>query len=90
MDLILAATGSVAGLGNIWGFHMAGTNGGGAFVLIYLACILIIGLPIMMAEIIIGRRASSSPVNSMKSAALDSNRSLIGSLLDGADWLLVY
>ena len=54
---------------------MAGTNGGGAFVLIYLACILIIGLPIMMAEIVIGRRASSSPVNSMKSAALDSNRS---------------
>ena len=73
---ILAATGSAVGLGNIWGFpYMAGTNGGGAFVLIYLACILIIGLPIMMAEIVIGRRASSSPVNSMKSAALDSNRS---------------
>ena len=54
---------------------MAGTNGGGAFVLIYLACILIIGLPIMMAEIVIGRRASSSPVNSMKSAAVDSSRS---------------
>ena len=73
---ILAATGSAVGLGNIWGFpYMAGTNGGGAFVLIYLACILIIGLPIMMAEIVIGRRASSSPVNSMKSAAIDSNRS---------------
>ena len=73
---ILAASGSAVGLGNIWGFpYMAGTNGGGAFVLIYLACILIIGLPIMMAEIVIGRRASSSPVNSMKSAALDSNRS---------------
>ncbi len=73
---ILAATGSAVGLGNIWGFpYMAGTNGGGAFVLIYLACILIIGLPIMMAEIIIGRRASSSPVNAMKFAALDSNRS---------------
>ena len=73
---ILAATGSAVGLGNIWGFpYMAGTNGGGAFVLFYLACILIIGLPIMMAEIVIGRRASSSPVNSMKSAALDSNRS---------------
>ena len=73
---ILAATGSAVGLGNIWGFpYMAGTNGGGAFVLSFLACILIIGLPIMMAEIVIGRRASSSPVNSMKSAALDSNRS---------------
>jgi NSS family neurotransmitter:Na+ symporter len=73
---ILAATGSAVGLGNIWGFpYMAGTNGGGAFVLIYLACIVVIGLPIMMAEIVIGRRASSSPVNSMKSAALDSNKS---------------
>ena len=60
---ILAATGSAVGLGNIWGFpYMAGTNGGGAFVLIYLACILIVGLPIMMAEIVIGRRAASSPV----------------------------
>ena len=73
---ILAATGSAVGLGNIWGFpYMAGTNGGGAFVIIYLACILIIGIPIMMGEIIIGRRAKMSPVNSMKLAALDSNRS---------------
>ncbi len=41
---ILAATGSAVGLGNIWGFpYKAGTNGGGAFVLIYLTCILIIG-----------------------------------------------
>ena len=73
---ILAAAGSAVGLGNIWGFpSMAGASGGGAFVLIYLACILLIGLPIMMAEIVIGRRASSSPVNSMKSAAADSARS---------------
>ena len=44
---ILAATGSAVGLGNIWGFpYKAGTNGGGAFVLIYLLCIVIIGVPI--------------------------------------------
>ncbi len=73
---ILAATGSAVGLGNIWGFpYKAGTNGGGAFVLIYLACILIIGLPILMSEIIIGRRSGTSPINSMLSAAKDSNRS---------------
>ena len=43
---ILAATGSAVGLGNIWKFpYMAGDNGGGAFVLIYLACIFIIGIP---------------------------------------------
>jgi len=70
---VLAAAGSAVGLGNIWGFpYKAGTNGGGAFVLIYLGCILIVGLPIMMAEIMIGRRARKSPVNAMRIAALDS------------------
>ena len=73
---ILAATGSAVGLGNIWGFpYKAGTNGGGAFVLIYLGCILIIGLPIMISEIIIGRKAGSSPINAMKNVALESKKS---------------
>ena len=73
---ILAATGSAVGLGNIWGFpYKAGTNGGGAFVLIYLGCILIIGLPIMVSEIIIGRKAGNSPINAMKNVALESKRS---------------
>ena len=71
---ILAATGSAVGLGNIWGFpYKAGTNGGGAFVLIYLLCIVMIGVPIMISEIIIGRRAGNSPINAMKRTALDSN-----------------
>jgi NSS family neurotransmitter:Na+ symporter len=65
---VLAAAGSAVGLGNIWGFpYKAGTEGGGAFVMIYLLCILAVGLPIMMAEIIIGRRA-------MKTAAIDSGQ----------------
>ena len=73
---ILAATGSAVGLGNIWGFpYKAGTNGGGAFVLIYLGCILIIGLPIMISEIIIGRKAGNSPINAMKNVALESKKS---------------
>jgi NSS family neurotransmitter:Na+ symporter len=73
---ILAATGSAVGLGNIWGFpYKAGTNGGGAFVLIYLGCILVIGIPIMISEIILGRRAGNSPINAMKMAAVDSGRS---------------
>ncbi|MGB2101894.1 MAG: sodium-dependent transporter, partial [Gammaproteobacteria bacterium] len=72
---ILAASGSAVGLGNIWGFpYKAGTNGGGAFVLIYLACILIIGLPIMISEVVIGRRAGNSPVNAMRKMAITSNR----------------
>jgi NSS family neurotransmitter:Na+ symporter len=73
---ILAATGSAVGLGNIWGFpYKAGTNGGGAFVLIYLGCILVIGIPIMISEIVLGRRAGNSPINAMRSVALESNRS---------------
>ena len=55
---ILAATGSAVGLGNIWKFpYIAGENGGGAFVLMYLLCIAVIGVPVMMAEILLGRRA---------------------------------
>ncbi|MDX1616982.1 MAG: sodium-dependent transporter, partial [Candidatus Promineifilaceae bacterium] len=67
---ILAATGSAVGLGNIWKFpYIAGENGGGAFVLFYLACIALIGIPVMMAEILIGRRGRQSPINSMRKLA---------------------
>ena len=60
---ILAAAGSAVGLGNIWKFpYITGTNGGGWFVLIYLACILLVGLPILAAEIMIGRSAQKQPV----------------------------
>src|SRR5690606_4617002 len=68
---ILAATGSAVGLGNIWKFpYIAGENGGGAFVLVYLLCIAVIGVPIMMAETMIGRRGRLSPVNTMRDLAL--------------------
>lgn len=67
---ILAATGSAVGLGNIWKFpYVTGENGGGAFVLVYLLCIAAIGLPIMMAEVLIGRRGGRSPVNSLRQIA---------------------
>lgn len=70
---ILAATGSAVGLGNIWKFpYIAGENGGGAFVLMYLFCILLVGVPIMMAEVLIGRRGRQSPINSMRETALEA------------------
>ena len=73
---VLAAAGSAVGLGNIWGFsYKVGEAGGSAFVLIYLGCILVVGLPIMMAEILIGRYSQHSPVSAMKKAALDSGKS---------------
>jgi neurotransmitter:Na+ symporter, NSS family len=63
----LAATGSAVGLGNIWRFpYMAGESGGGAFLLLYVVCVLIMGIPIMMAEILLGRRGRQSPVNTMR------------------------
>ncbi len=72
---ILAATGSAVGLGNIWKFpYIAGENGGGTFVLVYLLCIALIGIPIMMAEIMLGRRGKQSPINTMKALAKQENR----------------
>ncbi|HLS99509.1 MAG: sodium-dependent transporter [Trueperaceae bacterium] len=63
---ILAATGSAVGLGNIWKFpYITGENGGGAFVLVYLGCILLVGVPVMMAEVMLGRRGAMSPINAM-------------------------
>jgi NSS family neurotransmitter:Na+ symporter len=73
---ILAATGSAVGLGNIWKFpYITGVNGGGAFVLVYLICIAVIGIPIMMAEVLIGRRGRSSPINTMRSLTLEARAS---------------
>ena len=62
----LAATGAAVGLGNIWKFpYIMGQNGGGAFVLVYLACILLVATPILITEIMLGRRGRRSPVNAM-------------------------
>ena len=63
---IFAAAGSAVGLGNIWRFpYLAGENGGGVFVLAYLACIALIGLPILISEILLGRAGRQSPINAM-------------------------
>jgi NSS family neurotransmitter:Na+ symporter len=70
---IMAATGSAVGLGNMWKFpYVAGSNGGGAFVLVYLGCILLIGVPVMMAEVLIGRQGRQSPINAMRDAVHES------------------
>ena len=67
MAFILAVTGSAVGLGNIWKFpYIAGQNGGGAFVLVYLICVIVIGMPVMMSEVLIGRRGRRNPVATME------------------------
>ena len=64
---ILAAAGSAVGLGNIWKFpYIAGENGGGAFVIVYILCIVIVALPIMVAEVTLGRMGKKSPVNTIR------------------------
>lgn len=73
LAFIFAATGSAVGLGNIWKFpYITGENGGGAFVLVYLLCIALIGVPIMMAEILLGRRGRQSPINTMRDLAKEA------------------
>jgi len=79
---ILAATGSAVGLGNIWKFpYITGENGGGAFVLLYLFCVALIGIPVMMAEVLIGRCGRQSPINTMRSLSKEMGRSPAWSLL---------
>lgn len=73
---ILAAAGSAVGLGNIWKFpYMVGSNGGSAFVFIYLICIFAIGLPVMVSEILIGKYGRKSPINSLKKISVEFNLS---------------
>ena len=61
LGMILATAGGAVGLGNVWRFpYMAGQNGGAAFILIYIGCILLLGLPCMISEFIIGRHAASN------------------------------
>lgn len=71
---ILAAVGSAVGLGNMWRFPAeAGENGGGAFVLFYIFCVLLIGLPVLLSEVLIGRHGQANAPESVRRVARDSN-----------------
>ncbi len=70
LGIIAAVAGSAVGLGNIWKFpYITGVYGGGAFVLVYLICIALIGLPIVLSEFIIGRKAQKNAIGSFKELA---------------------
>ena len=67
IGFILAAAGSAVGLGNLWKFpYVAGQNGGGVFILAYLVCVLLVGIPLMTGEIIIGRATQKSPIRAVR------------------------
>jgi NSS family neurotransmitter:Na+ symporter len=76
MAFVLAVTGSAVGLGNIWRFpYVVGENGGGAFVLVYLACVVVIGMPVMMSEILMGRRGRRNPIATMELLGAEEGKS---------------
>lgn len=81
LAFVLAAAGSAIGLGNIWGFPMmVGMYGGAVFVLVYLLCVLALGVPVMMAELTIGRKTKNDPVGAFKQLAPSSPWRLVGVL----------
>ena len=73
---MLATAGSAIGLGNIWKLpYMIGVNGGSAFVLVFVACIFLVGIPLMMTEILLGRRAQKNPLDGMQALAVEAKKS---------------
>ena len=79
--VIMAMAGSAIGLGNIWRFpYMAGEYGGAAFILIYIACSLVLSLPIFLSEAVIGRRTHANAIGAMKQLAPRSGWMALGYL----------
>ena len=79
IGVILATAGSAVGLGNIWRFpYMTGQDGGAAFILIYLVCMLFLGVPGMIAEFVVGRHSASNAVRAYKNLANGKPWHIIG------------
>jgi len=88
---LMASVGFAVGLGNIWRFpYVTGENGGAAFVLVYLACAFGIGVPILMAELLIGRRGQGSPPSAMANVASQSGKSQQWKWVGGMGLLAAY
>jgi neurotransmitter:Na+ symporter, NSS family len=85
---MLATAGSAIGLGNIWKLpYMIGVNGGSAFVLVFIACIFFVGIPLMMTEILLGRRAQKNPLDGMQALANEAQASQYWKYLGGMGML---
>ena len=79
LAVFFATLGSAVGLGNIWKFpYMIGSNGGGAFLFVYLLCIIFVGLPVMISEFYIGRKMRKNVIGSLKQLKPNSNWKIIG------------
>lgn len=79
LGVILATAGSAVGLGNVWRFpYMAGENGGAVFIMIYLACVLLLGIPCMISEFIVGRHGQSNTARAYSKLSGGSPWKLVG------------
>ncbi|GMM94229.1 sodium-dependent transporter [Qipengyuania sp. MTN3-11] len=88
---ILAAVGAAVGLGNIWRFPtLAGESGGGAFVIVYIACVFLLGLPLVLSEIFIGRAGQTDAVGSIRRVATQSKASPGWSIFGGIGALAAF
>jgi len=88
--IIAAAAGSAIGLGNIWRFpYVVGENGGGAFLFLYLAFVLAIGIPVMLSEFTIGRRTQRNPIGAFLKLAPGKPWFLIGIMGVGAAFMIL-
>lgn len=88
--LFAAAVGSAVGLGNIWRFpYITGVNGGAAFILVYLICVAIIGMPVLLSEFIVGRKGKSNPIDSFKNLEPKGKWYVSGFLGVGAAFLIL-
>jgi NSS family neurotransmitter:Na+ symporter len=90
MGAIFAAAGSAVGLGNIWRFPMlVGDNGGAAFILIYIMCILLVGIPIMVGEFVIGRHTQSNMIDAFRQLAPGKWWRIIGVMGIGVAFIIL-
>lgn len=81
IGVILATAGSAVGLGNVWRFpYLAGEDGGAAFILIYVGCVLMLGIPCMINEFIIGRHAQSNTARAYRRVSKTKTWALVGVL----------
>ena len=81
LGFILASAGAAVGIGNIWKFpYVVGEQGGGAFILLYIIFVFAIGIPLLIAEIMLGRYAGINPIDGLKKIAVNEQKSPLWSI----------
>lgn len=91
LAVFFATLGSAVGLGNIWKFpYLTGQSGGGAFLIVYLLCILFVGLPVMMSEFYIGRKTRKNAVGALEALRPGTKWKYIGIMGVGASYLIMF